>query len=128
MWVWECGLNNLTVPRLYSIPTIGNFVSTDAWRNITLHIINPQDRWSVCGTNWWEVGLIAATLDDDYCRTTEFSQSPWEDNSSSYCISWSELHLLVLVSPRVADSCAFEWVLDMAVYRVFWKKADCLML
>lgn len=66
MWAWGCGWSGSTVPwNLYNTHTTGNFVNMDAWRATSQHTINHQDKWSVCGTNWQEVKLDAATLDDN---------------------------------------------------------------
>lgn len=48
----------------FSIPTTGSFVSTDAWKATSLHIINHPGNCSVCGTTCQEVLQDAATSDD----------------------------------------------------------------
>jgi hypothetical protein len=97
MLVWECGLNNLTAPPLFSTLTTGNSVNTDAWRTIILHITNPQGRWSVCGTSWREVGHNVAALDDRYiirCLQGSFR--------------WRQQLYYILFS--------FKWAVEMAVF------------
>lgn len=60
MLAWECGSSSSTVRKRFSTLIIGSSVNMGAWKTITLHIINHQDKWSVCGIIWVRVELVAA--------------------------------------------------------------------